>query len=164
MRATIFQTAPGTSELIWTFHHILLDGRSFGPLLGELFSTYDEVLSKGIKVFAEPARPYVDYITWLRGVDLKPSLGHFRALLAGKYDPTPLPCAEAKGRGCPNDELGESVCTLDDGVVALARQGAERTGTTVGTLVQAAWALVLARYTGDQDVVSVLAERAATRH
>ncbi|HMA97192.1 MAG TPA: condensation domain-containing protein, partial [Polyangiaceae bacterium] len=153
MRATVIRTAPCTSELIWTFHHILLDGRSFGPLLTELFSTYDELLNKGIKVFAAPARPYADYITWLRSVDLEPGLAYFRALLAGKRDPTPLPCAEPKGRACSNDGYGESVCSLDEEVVRLARQCAERTGTSLGTLIQGAWALVLARYTGDQDVV-----------
>lgn len=153
MRATVIRTAPGKSELVWTFHHILLDGRSFGPLLAELFSTYDTLRGMGGKVLAAPVRPYADYIAWLRQVDLEPSLRYFRALLAGKHDPTPLPCAEPKGRVRSNAGYGDTVIQLDQRVVTLARECAKRTNTTLGTMVQTAWALVLARYTGDADVV-----------
>ena len=143
-------------EVVWTFHQILLDGRSFPVVVNEVFQVYDAIrsgLADNLDPLGPPPPPYKNYTTWLDGLDLGASRQFFRSLLVGKTTPTPLPCAEPSTR--PLDEIGhaERSVLLDDQVLARARQTAEQTGASLGTLVQAALGLVLARHTGDDDVV-----------
>src|ERR1039458_5352628 len=63
MRLLLIELGEERFRLIWTFHHILLDGRSFSIILLEVFGTYQD---PSIKL---PAfRPYREYIEWLRGL------------------------------------------------------------------------------------------------
>ena len=143
----------GHDEVLWTFHHILLDGRSFPILLTEVFDAY-EALRNGRPVALGPRpRPYGDYIRWVSNVDVEKSRPFFRTLLRGKTTPTPLPCAESAARPLPEKGHGEASLTVDGAVLNRARQAAKRSESSLGTVVQAALGIVLARFTGDDDVV-----------
>ena len=140
-------------EVLWTFHHILLDGRSFPIVLTEVFEAY-ESLRDGRPVALGPSpRPYGDYIRWLSSVDSEESRSFFRALLRGKTTPTPLPCAESATRPLPEKGHGEASLTIESAIFNRARQAAKRSESSLGTVVQAALGMVLARFTGDDDVV-----------
>jgi amino acid adenylation domain-containing protein len=153
MRVRVFPIGEGKTEVVWTVHHILLDGRSMVPVLREVFAAYAE-LRRGERVTAPPApRPYSDYVGWLARLDVAASRPFFRELLRGKTSPTPLPAAEPAARPLAREGYGEHARRLDDAVARRVRELARRTRTTVGTVVQAAWALVLARFTGDDDVL-----------
>ena len=153
LRVTLILRGDGTTELVWTFHHIILDGRSFALVLNDVMRAYD-ALVRGTEVELGPApRPYRDYIDWLGTRDLDKSRTYFRQLLSGKSTPTPLPCAEPVARPLPERGYGEWVERVDSETVNSARALAGSTQTTLGTVVNAAWALVLGRFTGDQDVV-----------
>lgn len=153
MRITVFKRQAERDEFIWTFHHILLDGRSFVPVLREVFATYDAVRSGLQPSLGAPPRPFAAFIDWLGARDVRPSLEYFRRLLRGKTSATPLPCAEPTSRPLTDEGFGELVCTIEPAVIAAARVTAQATNTTLGTLIYAAWALVLARFTHDADVV-----------
>jgi amino acid adenylation domain-containing protein len=153
MRVRVFPLGEGKTEVVWTHHHILLDGRSMVPVLREVFAAYAD-LRRGERVVAPPApRPYSDYVAWLARLDVARSRPFFRDLLRGKTTPTPLPAAEPAARPLPREGYGEHARRVDDAVARRVRDLARRTRTTVGTVVQAAWALVLARFTGDDDVL-----------
>jgi amino acid adenylation domain-containing protein len=140
-------------EVLWSFHHILLDGRSFPILLTEVFHAY-EALREGRPVALGPApRPYGDYARWVSSIDVEKSRPFFRTLLRGKTTPTPLPCAESAARPLPEKGHGEASRTVDGAVLDRARQAAKRSESSLGTVVQAALGIVLARFTGDDDVV-----------
>ena len=153
LRVAVFRVAPERAEVVWTFHHILLDGRSFAAVLGEAFEAY-QARRRGDPFPLRPARrPYRDYVEWLGGLDARASAPFFRELLRAKSAPTPLPCAEPAARPLPRDGHGEIVRRVDPGTTRRVHEAARRTATTVGTLVHAAWALVLSRLTGDEDVL-----------
>jgi amino acid adenylation domain-containing protein len=153
MRVSLLSTAPGRSEAVWTFHHILLDGRSFARVLSEVFTAYAALKKQETPELPPVPRPYSDFIDWLERLDLEESRTYFRSLLQGKATPTPLPVAEPAPRPLPREGYGELILAVDEPVRAATLSLARSTGTTLGTVVQAAWGLVLARYTGDEDVV-----------
>jgi amino acid adenylation domain-containing protein len=153
MRVRVFPLGEGQTEVVWTLHHILLDGRSMVPVLREVFAVYAD-LRRGERVVAPPApRPYSDYVAWLARLEVAKSRPFFCDLLRGKASPTPLPAAEAAARPLPREGYGEHARRVDEAVARGVRELARRTRTTVGTVVQAAWAIVLARFTGDDDVL-----------
>jgi amino acid adenylation domain-containing protein len=152
MRLFVARFPGGQSRVLWTFHHALLDGRSFPVVLREWFGLYDAA-RRGEVMMLPPARPYRDYIMWRRSLDVGPAETFWRAMLDGFDTPTPVGIDTARS-GEPGEEPF-SACEqhLCPALTSQIRAAAERAQVTVNTLVQAAWAVLLARYSGQSDIV-----------
>ncbi|GAA1265801.1 hypothetical protein GCM10009677_17410 [Sphaerisporangium rubeum] len=149
MRVHLIDRGAGRSWLVWTMHHISTDGWSLPILLAEVSRVYD-ALSLGEQITLPPVRPYRDFIAWLAERDLGEAERFWRGYLAGFEAPTPLPVDRQVTEHWAQDrrrvELSPEVTA---GLTELAR----RARVTVGTVAQAAWALLLSRYSGERDVV-----------
>jgi hypothetical protein len=89
LRLTLVRCGEAKNRFIWTFHHAVLDGRSFAPILRDVFSYY-EAFRAGIELRLERPRPYRDYIGWLQNQDFSKSETFWRRALQGFTEPTPL--------------------------------------------------------------------------
>nr|WP_052478683.1 non-ribosomal peptide synthetase [Kibdelosporangium sp. MJ126-NF4]CEL19984.1 Enterobactin synthetase component F, serine activating enzyme [Kibdelosporangium sp. MJ126-NF4]CTQ97208.1 Enterobactin synthetase component F, serine activating enzyme (EC 2.7.7.-) [Kibdelosporangium sp. MJ126-NF4] len=130
-------------RLVITNHHTILDGWSV-PLLGrELFAAYAGI---------EPTVPdgYVGYLEWLAGKDDDAARQAWRAAMDGINGPTLLAPAGGGAMASGEAELLPLELTdeLTSGLTTLAR----RSGVTLNTVVQFAWAVVLGKATGRDDV------------
>ncbi|MEU0391149.1 non-ribosomal peptide synthetase, partial [Streptomyces chartreusis] len=146
MRFVVVRLAPGRHKLVITNHHILLDGWSTPLVLRELFELY----GRGGDGSALPAPvPYRPYPAWLARQDRSATEEVWREVLAG-VEPTRL--APAGHRSLAGSH-GEVTLALSGEVSAGVTELARRHGLTVNTVLQTAWALLLARLTGRDDVV-----------
>jgi natural product biosynthesis luciferase-like monooxygenase protein len=137
-------------SVVWSFHHILMDGRSFPIVLRELFAFYEAELHGG-RLELEAPRSYRDHIEWLARQDFTQAEPFWRERLAGFGSPSSLPGAASPG---PEPaERGEQTASLSRELTDALRDVAERLGITLNTLVQGAWALLLSRYSGEDDVL-----------
>ncbi|WP_428820421.1 amino acid adenylation domain-containing protein [Microbulbifer sp. MCCC 1A16149] len=153
MRATIIEDEVGRADLVLTFHHILMDGRSVTKFIYELFEVMDAERDHRAANLGPKPREYSDYLQFCAEKNHEESLGYFRKLLAGKHTPTAVPLAESVGRPLADTGYAEIKKRCSEDVFARARSLAESTHTTLGTVVQAMWSLLLSRYSGDQDVI-----------
>jgi len=136
-------------RMIWTFHHILLDGWSSARLIGEVLQHY-----AGERPVA-PRSQYRDYIAWLAAQDAQAAQTYWQARLALLDGPSllaeSLPARDTQGLG---DVTGHGV--IRSGLSAAdsqrLRQFARRQRVTLNTLVQGAWTLLLQTYTGQSQV------------
>ncbi|MDH1459526.1 non-ribosomal peptide synthase/polyketide synthase [Delftia tsuruhatensis] len=152
MRLALVRVSDGSHHCIWTAHHLLTDGWSSSSLLGEVLRDY-----KGIAV--EPVdTSYRDYIAWLQGLDHGASEAYWRRLVQPLHEPTLLVDALARPAvrtgAAPAARQGhhEAGAALEAGATQQLVEFAQRERVTANTLVQAAWSLVLARYTGQATV------------
>ncbi|WP_421657455.1 amino acid adenylation domain-containing protein [Leptothermofonsia sp. ETS-13] len=152
MRLAIFQISQAEYQIVWTFHHILLDGRSLLILLKEVFGIY-ETLCQGQTLPLSPSRPYRDYIQWLKQQGSFESAGYWRQLLNSFDTPTPLPGIGTAGNLTCSAGPGNAQLNLSEEMTAALRSLAEQYNLTPNTLVQGAWGLLLSYYSGNQDVV-----------
>ncbi|MFF0508402.1 condensation domain-containing protein, partial [Streptomyces fimicarius] len=147
LRFTVVRLGESSWRLMFNCHHILLDGWSMPIVLGELFELY----RRGGRSAGLPVAPsFKLFLAWLRRQDKQTGLGQWRAALGGLTGPT---LVAPKADGTLSDLPGQVTADLTEehsaGLAGLAR----RLGVTVNTLVQVAWALQLARLTGDDDIV-----------
>lgn len=142
MRVALLRTQDDRHHLVWTAHHLLLDGWSSSLLLGEVLRAYE-----GVPLPA-PLGRFRDHIAWLQARDPVAGEAHWRAQLARLESPTQLASA-LRRPALPQPGQGGLRRTLP--VQPLA-DAARRERVTINTLVQAAWALVLARCTGQHTV------------
>ncbi|WP_410586699.1 amino acid adenylation domain-containing protein [Amycolatopsis sp. lyj-23] len=151
VRLTLVRVADAEWELVWTHHHLLLDGWSMPLVVRELFGWYEALGKDGSHPApAPPARPYRDYIAWLRDQD--PAEDFWRARLGGFAAATPLP-ARTTGRPGASDGYGTAEIRLPEATTEELTRFARGLGVTTSTLVNAAWAVLLSRHSGEDDVV-----------
>lgn len=143
---------PGNrSRLIWSFHHIVLDGWSLPLVMGEVFQTYG-LLMKGEDARLPQAGSYEDFISYLETVDKGDALQFWKLYLAEFEAATPLPNKRNLNTGGEKTFL-ENELLLDTAFTGRLQQFARDQHVTLNTLLQAAWGVLLARYSGDRDVV-----------
>ncbi|KAF0865635.1 non-ribosomal peptide synthase/polyketide synthase [Pseudomonas sp. LD120] len=146
LRLTLVRTAEQRYHLVYTNHHILMDGWSNSQLLGEVLQRYDGQPSP-----TAPGR-YRDYIGWLQRQDARACEGFWKEQLLTLEEPTRLAQAIAPDvPGTPGH--AEQVYTLDAHQTRRLSEFARQQKVTVNTLVQAAWLLLLQRCTGQDTVV-----------
>ena len=143
MRLVVDARDDGSVDVLWTCHHLLLDGWSTSQVFADVLAEYTGHP-------AEPRRPFRDYLAWLAGQDVAEARGHWRALLAGVTRATPLPFDHPPVTAHATESTATTTRALP--ATDLERVAREH-GLTVNTLVQGAWAVLLARHSGDQDVV-----------
>ncbi len=150
LRLALFRAGEDRHRFVWTFHHILLDGRSILDVLKEV-SVFYEAFCQGRDLQHPLPRPYRDHVAWVQGQDLRRAEAHWRELLRGFASPTHIPVAppserRQEGRGGRELRLSASATAALQG---LAREH----DITLNTALQGAWALLLSRYSGEEDVV-----------
>ena len=149
MRLTIGPAGTDEVDLVWTSHHVLLDGWSTAQVFGEVCEEYAAIVA-GRAVEPTPRRPFRDYLRWLGEQDPRGAREHWQGVLAGFGVPTPLPY-DRPPVDAHRAESGESVrMDLPAGRLEFV---ARANGLTVNTVVQGAWALLLSRLSGEPDVV-----------
>lgn len=149
IRLTLIKIAQETFHFIWSSHHLILDGWSGALVLNQVFQAY-EALCQG-KVLSLPrSRPYQDYIAWLKQQDLAKAEAFWRNQLKGFNAPTQLKVNSGSNSaiGC-----GEELIKLSSDTTAALQSFARQHKLTLNTLVQGAWAILLSRYSGEDEVV-----------
>ncbi|MFE7466679.1 amino acid adenylation domain-containing protein, partial [Streptomyces sp. NPDC057499] len=151
MRLALLTERPGAVRVVWTFHHLVLDGWSTSRILADVFAQYT-ALTRGTQAPVPAAPPFADYVAWLDRQDPRAAEAHWRRVLAGFRAPTPLPVDRTPAPG-HRAHAAERLRTAlaPAGTAAVARMARDH-GLTLNTVVQGAWALLLARYAGETDV------------
>lgn len=150
-RLTMLRYGEADWRLIWTFHHTILEGRSYRLVLQEVFKFY-EGFCRGEEVTLPVPRPYRDYIEWLRQQDFGSSETFWRQTLKGFTTSTPLPIDQAAGAEIATNQGGHEL-RLSLETTSTLRALAQENQLTLNTIVQGAWAVLLSRYIGQSDVI-----------
>ncbi|MFF4097779.1 amino acid adenylation domain-containing protein, partial [Streptomyces sp. NPDC001834] len=146
MRLTLVRVAKDAVRVLWSFHHLLMDGWSSAAVLSDVAA-----LCAGET--PPPREPFRDHLRWLAVQDRAAGHTFWARRLAGFEEPTPLPYDRAPHRS-RHARSGERVTLALPGTTAHAvADFARRNRVTVGAVVQGAWALLLGRYAGTYDVL-----------
>jgi len=152
MRLALFELGAESHHLVWTLHHLLVDGWSQGQLLRELFAAYAAFASGG-EPRLEKARSFREYIGWLQRQDLGAAEAFWRRSLAGFTAPSFLAAGNAGNDGGRTRSPRRRELRLSTEETAALGEMARRHRLTLSTLVQGAWAAQLAVLCGREDVV-----------
>ncbi len=147
LRFTLLRTAVDRHTLVFTSHHLLSDGWSMGLLLRDLTRFYEA----GGPPEPPASVPVRRYYEWLARQDTEAAEAAWRAALAGLDGPTLVaPGTEAAALPTLPQRLTAELSAQATEELA---DRARALGVTLNTVVQGAWALVLAELSGRTDVV-----------
>src|SRR6185436_2975165 len=150
-RVTVFRLGPSAYRFVWTFHHALMDGRSFPIVLREVFQLTDAFARRQTLELPRP-RPYQEHIRCLGQRDFAQAESFWRERLRGFTRPTPLRLSRPDSN--PTGlRRGDKECQLPALLSAQLERIADENGFTLNTVIQGAWALLLSRAAGEAEVL-----------
>ncbi|WP_148219481.1 non-ribosomal peptide synthetase [Azospirillum sp. B510] len=153
MRLVLRRVAEDAHLFVWSHHHILLDGWSFGLVLHEVLSLYDGLARTGRPPALDPAPRFADFLGFLDRRDRAADDRFWREHLAGFTVPTRL--AVDKGQGVHEGGSGTERIRdllLDEETSTAIREACGRMGLSLSALVHGAWARLLSAYSGENEV------------
>ncbi|WP_051111526.1 non-ribosomal peptide synthetase [Sciscionella marina] len=144
-RFALITLAEDRHRLLFTAHHVLLDGWSIRLLLILVLRWYTD--PDGI----ESPPPFRNFLSWLAEQDEEAADTAWRGQLGGA-EPTLL-APRIAGVAADAGRTEERTETLPEGLARRVEELAKTSGTTVSTVYELAWAVLLMRLTGTRDVL-----------
>ncbi|HEX6908789.1 MAG TPA: amino acid adenylation domain-containing protein [Longimicrobium sp.] len=155
-RARLLRIAPDDHALLLAMHHAVSDGWSIGILFRELFALYDAFAAGRPSPLAPLPIRYADYAAWQRawlsGAELEGQVAYWRAALAGAPALLELPADRPRPPVMSRRGALHAFAVPAD-VAGPVRALARREGATLFMALLAAFDVVLARGSGQDDVV-----------
>ena len=156
IRASVLRLAESEHRLLLTLHHIVADGWSQGLLVRELGAFYTAELRGQAADLPELPIQYADYAiwqrAWLQGAELAAQLGYWTSQLAGA--PVLLELPTDRVRPAVQSGAGASLpLKLDAALSAHVERLSHSHTTTLFMTLLAALDVLLARYSGQDDIV-----------
>jgi amino acid adenylation domain-containing protein len=140
-----------TTEVVWSFREAVAFPRSVALVLSEVLATYRALVAEmprppeAVSATLEPRAAATSESAAARA--------YLRQLLDGVDAATMAPGAEPNGRRSSSSGFGHVEWTLPAGLAGAVRELAERTQVPVAGVLRAAWGVLVARFTGEADVV-----------
>jgi amino acid adenylation domain-containing protein len=136
-------------QMIWTFHHLLIDGWSLSLILAEVLTAYD-ALRQGLLPPVAAAAPYRSFVDRMARRDEAKDRAFWTELLAGFAGPTPLPGNQHAGDDIIRRTTIRRLSPADTEALTVA---CARHRVTASVFVQVAWAVLLSAFAREPDVV-----------
>jgi amino acid adenylation domain-containing protein len=155
IRATLFRLADDEHVLCLILHHIAYDGWSSALMRRELAAGYRAFVS-GAAPVSVPALQYQDYAAWQRTQTDTPAfaehIGAWRERLSDL--PPTLPLPERAGASAADNPGGDYVpFAFPESYSAQLTRLCQRLSCTPTMVAHAAFAILLHRYTGQDDII-----------
>jgi amino acid adenylation domain-containing protein len=156
LRLRLIRGTDGEHALLLTLHHIAADGWSLGLLVSELSELYDSRRQGREPRLAQLALQYRDYALWQRerltGERLRKGLEHWQSRLAG-LERLRLVTGGDPEEGGDGGAGAEHRFELGSELTHELRGLCRREGVTTFMALLAGFALLLQRYSGQDDLV-----------
>ncbi|PON09611.1 non-ribosomal peptide synthetase [Candidatus Entotheonella serta] len=163
-RAVLLRVAPDDHILLLTMHHIISDGWSINILIREFSALYASYVTNRPAQLPQLPVQYADYVYWqrhqLNEVSLRSQLDYWLHQLDDAPPFLQLPCLLYPFPS-PRDRGQSLTFQVDEDLTQRLRALCRETGVTLFMALLSAYALLLSRYSGQQDLVvgSVTANR-----
>ncbi|WP_074048659.1 non-ribosomal peptide synthetase [Paenibacillus ihumii] len=150
IRLHLIKLSSDRYELIWNFHHIVMDGWCWGLVFEDLLETYGRLLNRQQPAPGQPPK-YSSYMKWLQRQDAKESAAFWSDYLSGYEEAAVIP-RQQKRQGSEYLHR-EHIFRLSKETTFRLAQLAKELQTTLNNVIQTAWAILLYKYNRADDVV-----------
>jgi amino acid adenylation domain-containing protein/non-ribosomal peptide synthase protein (TIGR01720 family) len=164
MRVSVLKKDISSYEIVWSFHHILMDGWCISLLAEEIFYIYD-CYQKGTEPVLSETYSYRLFMEWLQSQDREQASQYWQQYLA-EYEQRANLLYKHKKTGVYSYEIAENTLYLSSELTEKLINVASDHQVTMNTLLQTAWGLLLQKHNNTRDVVfgTVVSGRPAEVH
>lgn len=153
-RINVFHIGQDKYQLLWSHHHIIMDGWCLGLIVNEFLAVY-KTLMHGCELIHSVAPGYDTYLHWLNSRDTTQSLHFWSDYLSGLGPNTSIPGKlEGAVREQEDRQQKQNIhFTLDAEKTARLKEVCGQLGVTESNFIQTLWGLSLALIQNTNDLV-----------
>ena len=144
MRFGLVKISGEIHYFILNIHHLIIDGWSLAIIFDEVNQIYNSLINKH-EVVLQNRPSYLSYLSWLKSCDVDGAKNYWRKELEG--------VSQTKISSLANDVDGEYILNLNKANSKKVKDIAIALSVTVSTVINAIWAIVLSKFTIQQEVV-----------
>lgn len=152
IRLSVFRMETEVYELIWSWHHILMDAWCVNTLKHEFYEIYACLLKNEPIRLSAPV-PYRNYIQWLQRQDRQLAAAYWTRYLEGYDGVTAVPFKKTGYMDAASYDTTALELELDEAVSAAIMTALSEWRVTPSTFFQTVWGILLARYNNTRDAV-----------
>lgn len=156
MRAMLLQVSGSEHVLLLCMHHIITDGWSTGVLLREFEGLYRSYCSGAPDPLPPLPLQYGDYTRWqqqwLQSSQFHEQMKYWRLHLQGAPDVLALPVRRPRAE-IRNHAGASASLSIESRLTAEIRTLAKRSAVTPSVVLHSAWAILLWKVSGQDDIV-----------
>jgi hypothetical protein len=152
MRSSLLRVSEDQYCMLWTYHHLIMDGWSMQVLMKEFLEVYESLVLGNPLPEAEEDR-YEDYIRYIERNGKPKEEAFWRSYMEGLQEGSLLPFVSPsvdRNKGvepyCGYDLL------LDEAVTRQLQAYAQQQHITVNTVIQGVWSCLLHKYTNSDHI------------
>ncbi len=151
VRIIAFRVETERHLILWSTHHIIIDGWSTDLILSELEEIYQALTSGQVPKLEEPA-PFSNYFKWLAKQEREQAVHYWKEYLAGYDEPVGLPKLPILSHETKHLER-DIRFTLSKEISSSLTEIATKYQVTLNTVYQVVWGILLQKYNDTPDVV-----------
>ena len=148
-KVTLFKTGEHEYKLLWSFHHILIDGWCTTILFRDLLAYYSSI-KNGVECKLPLTNNYRKYIDWLELQNKEEALNFWKRYLEGFEGANSLPKKNNTNNGYVK---GNFSLELDTEVMNKLTKLVSSNRVTPNIIFQAVWGLLLQQYNNSDDTI-----------
>jgi amino acid adenylation domain-containing protein len=151
MRFALMQTAAAEHQFVWTIHHLLTDGWSTQLVFNEALHNYESAAADSMS--GPPTCTWRDYIAWREAQDVEKARGYWSGQLTDVAPPLELQLPLSAAAARADSERIRLESELSEATTFQLATFARQSRVTLNSIAQGLWAVLLNRYSGEEDVV-----------
>lgn len=152
LRIRYLEAEDGSGTLILTYHHIILDGWSVDLLVKRFLKIWRNLLDEIDNCNDESIfEDYEIYNQMISNRDDKEAIDYYKIYLNGFDNSSSLPFASLIDK--ENDEYNYYTGKIDSSLVDKVGELSKKYNVTLSNILESAWGILLAEYSGSNDVV-----------
>jgi fengycin family lipopeptide synthetase D len=151
IRLSVIKTGETSSRLIWSFHHIIMDGWCIGIVLKDFLAIYESLKENSPLVLGK-VYPYSDYIKWLKSRSSEEASLYWENYLRGYVEQTSPPKNSSTIKFEKYEQQRVNFRISKSTLKSVAKI-AIKNNVTLNVFIQTLWGIILQKYNKTDDVV-----------
>ncbi|MCT2347609.1 condensation domain-containing protein, partial [Niallia taxi] len=150
VRLSVLKLNNKEHKVIWSSHHILMDGWCSSLIMNDLFAIYSSLKNQKTLELKEPA-PYVEYVKWLEEQSENNAKEYWANYVKGYSNHPQLPIKTGDhSQVFKKDRID---FTIDKQMTNSLNNISKIAQVTINTVIQSIWGLLIQKYTGMEDII-----------
>ena len=148
-KVTLFKLSPYNYEIVWSFHHILMDGWSLGILQKDFYEIYASIhTNQPLALGRVPS--YKNYINWYRNVSHTDAKAYWTNYLKG-FEAKTTVAANLNVTNAGQQQIKS--LKFDEAYLSRIKTYCTKHNSTLNSFIQTVWGIVLAKLNNTRDVI-----------
>ncbi|MBE6052206.1 MAG: amino acid adenylation domain-containing protein [Clostridium sp.] len=151
MRIAIFRDKTDMYKVVWSFHHVILDGWCLGIVLNDIFTFYRE-LKLNRNVESKESVEFGEYIKWLAEKDKEEARTYWREYLKDIKDIVGFSKLKEDNPNKPKSK-NTNLFKINEELLEKLNKKASENKVTLSNIIQSIWGILLSKYCNSSDIV-----------